>query len=245
MGGWMGQDHRVQYGAKCGKNRYVTHPLSWLTSAHKVTWLFDRVVLRDHMKNKNHYISITTVSMATELGRVLTNLERLLLIILRNRLKSFIKTIISPLHDAMITKHSRTVIYHEGVPPIRPHDPLLMQFWNITWQTKINLFPRCLGPQNLAEWWLILWVTLQQRDLARSCDKLKSLYIHYHNAYDYQTWQDGYIHCRASLHKVTRHFDHVVLQVIWNIRYVISQLPSDLWLTKLARWRPTMRIFHP
>ena len=79
------------YTVMCGKNRYVTHPLSWLTSAYKVTWPFDRVVLRDHMKNKNHYFSITTVSMATELGRVLTNLEKLLLIMLCNRLKYSLK----------------------------------------------------------------------------------------------------------------------------------------------------------
>ena len=37
----------------------------------------------------------------------------------------------------------------------------------------------------------------------RSRDKLKTFCLHYHNAYDYQTWQSGYIQYGASFHKVT------------------------------------------
>ena len=37
-------------------------------------------------------------------------------------------------------------------------------------------------------------------------------YLHYHNAYNYQTWQDGHLPWEAPTHKVTRIFDHVVFQ---------------------------------
>ena len=36
-------------------------------------------------------------------------------------------------------------------------------------------------------------MALESRDLVRSCDKLKILYVQYQNAYGYQTWQDGYL----------------------------------------------------
>ena len=40
----------------------------------KVALLFDHLILRNHVKNLNSYISITTVLMATKLGRLVTNL---------------------------------------------------------------------------------------------------------------------------------------------------------------------------
>ena len=40
--------------------------LYWWTPAHKVTWPPGHVVLWDHMTTENHYISTTTVSMATQ-----------------------------------------------------------------------------------------------------------------------------------------------------------------------------------
>ena len=43
---------------------------------------FDHVVLWDHMTNQNHYIFTTTAPMATKLGRMVTNLEQLLAILL-------------------------------------------------------------------------------------------------------------------------------------------------------------------
>ena len=36
------------------------------------------MVLQGHVKNKNHYISITRVPMATKLGRMMTSLDGLL-----------------------------------------------------------------------------------------------------------------------------------------------------------------------
>ena len=49
------------------------------------------------------------------------------------------------------------------------------------------------------------------RGLARSLDKLKPLYLHYHSVYGHQTWQDG-DPGEAAAHKVVWPFDHVVLQ---------------------------------
>ena len=45
----------------------------WLamTGSHP-TWSFDQIVSRKHVTNKNHYVSITRVPMATKLGRVVT-----------------------------------------------------------------------------------------------------------------------------------------------------------------------------
>ena len=46
-------------------------------------------------------------------------------------------------------------------------------------------------------------MTLQSRGLARSHDKLKPLYLHYHNAYDHKTWHGGELPRVASTHKAT------------------------------------------
>ena len=37
-------------------------------------------------------------------------------------------------------------------------------------------------------------MALSSRVLTKSSDNLKPLYLHYHNVYGYQTWQDGRIH---------------------------------------------------
>ena len=39
------------------------------------------------------------------------------------------------------TKLDKVVTYHEGVPPIKSHDPLITWFSEITWQTKIIISP--------------------------------------------------------------------------------------------------------
>ena len=56
--------------------------LPWWALAHKVTWPFDHLVLRDQVTNQNHYIFNKTVSMTTKLDRLITNLEKLLPIML-------------------------------------------------------------------------------------------------------------------------------------------------------------------
>ena len=39
---------------------------------------FDHVVLKGHVANKNHHISITRVSMGTKLGKMIASLDGLL-----------------------------------------------------------------------------------------------------------------------------------------------------------------------
>ena len=43
-----------------------------------------------------------------------------------------------------------------------------------------------------------------------SCGKLKPLFLHYHSAYNHQTWQDNDLPWTAPTHKVTRPFGHIV-----------------------------------
>ena len=83
---------------------------------------------------------------------------------------------------------------------------------------------------NLAEWELNLMssclqshITLWLRGLARSRDKLKPLYLHYHSSYGHQTSSDGDIPWQAPYNKVIQSFDHVVLQShVTNINHLIS-----------------------
>ena len=51
---------------------------------------------------------------------------------------------------------------------------------------------------------------LKQEHQESSPQPLKTLYLHYHNAYGHQTWQGGDLPQRAPTHKVTRPCDHVV-----------------------------------
>ena len=50
--------------------------------------------------------------------------------------------------------------------------------------------------------------TLWSRGLERSRANLKRLYLHYHNAYEDQTWMDSDLSWRNATHKVTRNFSH-------------------------------------
>ena len=50
----------------------------WETLIDKVTWPFDFVVLQDHVKSLNHYISSSVATMATTFGRMVTYFESLL-----------------------------------------------------------------------------------------------------------------------------------------------------------------------
>ena len=78
--------------------------LPWWAPPHKVIWPFGHVVLYDHVTNQSHYIFTTTVSIATKLGRMVTQLDGLLLIKLHDSLITWsyrimwqTKNIISPL----------------------------------------------------------------------------------------------------------------------------------------------------
>ena len=77
-------------------------------------------------------------------------------------------------------------------------------------------------------------MTLSSRGLARSRDKLKPWYIHYHRAYEYQAWQDGNLKWPASIHKVIGPFAHLVLLITWQTKAIMCLLPQYLWSPKLA-----------
>ena len=56
----------------------------------------------------------------------------------------------------------------------------------------------------MVDWSESIWVIPLQQ--------LKALYLHYHNAYGYQTWQGCDLPRGTPTHEITRLFDHIVLQ---------------------------------
>ena len=117
------------------------------------------------------------------------------------------------------TKLGRMIICLDGLLPVKSHDCLITWSWEITRQNKTTISPLSerLWLPNLAEWWHTLMGSCLQSHITlwshivRSCDKLKSVYLHYHSAYGYQTWQDGNLPWWAPAHKVTWLFDRMVL----------------------------------
>ena len=54
----------------------------------------------------------------------------------------------------------------------------------------------------------LIHTTISTRGHVRSRDRLKKIYLHYHNTYGYQTWEDGYIQEGVSFDKVTPFLSH-------------------------------------
>ena len=85
-------------------------------------------------------------------------------------------------------------ILPQGAPIIMSHGPLITWSYEIRWQTKTikSPLPQCLWLPNLVWWRLTFWglllIKLLDPDLARSRNKLKPLYLHYHSAYGHQNW---------------------------------------------------------
>ena len=133
----------------------------------------------------------------------------------------------------MVTKLGRMVTYLDGLLPIKSHDPLITCCCEIMWQPKIiiSLLPQCLWPYNLAGYWTtmrgfyskyqsVLWSS----GLERSRDKLKQLYLRYHNIYGQKTCRNGDLTWLIFTHKVKWPYNHVVLQdhVTNEKRYISS-----------------------
>ena len=133
----------------------------------------------------------------------------------RDKLKHFSTTRVP-----MTTSLFRMITHLDSIIPIESHDPLILWSCEIIWQTKtiISLIPQCLWPPNLAGWWLTLsgfhplsCLTHWWRDLGRSRDKLKPLYLYYCSpCYDHQTWQGGDLPWGAPMHIVLWPFNHVM-----------------------------------
>ena len=50
----------------------------------------------------------------------------------------------------------------------------------------------------------------------------KILYLHYHKDYGHETWPDDDLPWVATAHKTTWLFDHVVLQITWQPKFVLT-----------------------
>ena len=86
----------------------------------------------------------------------------------------------------------------------RSHDKLKTSTTRVPWQDGDLL--RC------APVYKVKGSSLWSHGLVRSCNKLKPLYLQYHNANGHQTWQDGNLPWQAPTHKVAWPFDHEVLK---------------------------------
>ena len=130
---------------------------------------------------------------------------------------------------------------------LKSHDSLITCLCKTTWQTKIIIsittvrmaikFSRRVTylKGRLSKKSHGSWVT-------HSCKitwQFKT-YLHYHNAYVHQTLQDGSLPWRTPTDNVTWSFE-----VTCQIKYVISPLALDQWITKTIRWKLTVRVLHP
>ena len=72
--------------------------------------------------------------------------------------------------------------------------------------------------------------------MANWSDSIWNFFLNYHDACGCQTWQGGDLPMGAPTHKITRPFDHVVLQYYVQIKFIITPLPEWLWQPILAGW---------
>ena len=122
----------------------------------------------------------------------------------------------------MTTNLGKKVIYLDELQlqSLKSHDLSMTWSYELTRQSKtiISLLAHCLWPPNLASWWLAMrrfhphcYSTIWSRGLTKSRDKLKSVYLNYHNIYDHKTKQNGDLLWVSFTHKVKWAFNHVVL----------------------------------
>ena len=88
--------------------------------------------------------------MATKPGKMVTNLEGLLTIML---LDLILYHYISNVVMSIATRLGRMMTYLERLMPITSHDDIIVWPWEIKGETKIIIspLPRCLLPPNLVE----------------------------------------------------------------------------------------------
>ena len=127
--------------------------------------------------------STKTASMTTTLGRIVTNLEGLLPIMLLDPLVTWFWEI----------KWQAKSIIFALLRCLWP--PILVGLWLTIRRSHPSSY------KNL--WW---------RGLAKTLSKLKPSYLHYHSAYGHQTWQDGYLAWGTIIHIVPWLLKHVVFR---------------------------------
>ena len=103
-----------------------------------------------------------------------------------------------------------------GLPRIKSENSQNTWSHEIKWQIKhvISLLPLDLWPLNVARWWLTIKRLPPTKshnplkhDLLRSRDKLKTCYLHYHNAWSHQSQQPGALGWVDSNNEVTWPFE--------------------------------------
>ena len=134
-------------------------------------------------------------------------------------------------------KLGKMVTYLDRLLPVKSHDVLITWFWKITWQPKIiiSLLPQCLWRPNLTSWWFAMrgfyWYCfsiLCSRDLARSHNRLKSLYFNYLNIYSHKTRQDTdlpWLPLSISQMAITTR----LCEITWQTKNSVYRLPQYLW----------------
>ena len=80
------QPLHLHYHGAYGHQTSQDGDVPWEAPNYNVKQSFDYVVLQDHVTNKNHYISIRRVPMATKLGKMMTSLDGILLIMSHDHL---------------------------------------------------------------------------------------------------------------------------------------------------------------
>ena len=113
----------------------------------------------DHMKNYNHYIPFTTVPMTAKFGRVVTYLNKLLLLLSPDPLitcSCWITWQSKNMSTTTVPMATKVMAYYEELQLIMLLDPTIMWFCEITWHTKcfISLLAIDQWLPNMVRWWL-------------------------------------------------------------------------------------------
>ena len=138
----------------------------------------------------------------------------------------------------MATKLDKVVTYDKKLPPTKLENLLNTLSCEATWKIEnISPLPQCLWPPNLAGYLRTMrrfpplsQKTLWSRGLANSTTtvimstKLGRVFL----------YNEG-----LPLIKLQN------LKITWQMKYVTSLLPQDLWSLNLARRWVTKRSFHP
>ena len=116
----------------------------------------------------------------------------------------------------MDIKLGRMVTHLEGLPTIKSHSTLIMLVLQSHVTIKNHYISTNIVPMATKFYWLVTFLErlqpIKSHGLARSRDKQKPLYLRYQNTYDHQTWQVDNLPWEAPTNRVTRLFDHMVLQ---------------------------------
>ena len=138
----------------------------------------------------------------------------------------------------MTTKLGMVVTYLRRLVPIKSYNSWVTCSYRITWQTILSAVSMAIKLDSMAT-----YLTLWSSGFARSYDKLKPLYLHYHNAHGHQTWQGGglpwglpQLYITLWLYGLSRSYGKLK---------PLSPLPECLWPPNMVGWRLALMSFYP